>query len=105
MTSLIAIGPDELVRASQDSGSWQRAGVWLASTLNRLDAACRRGDIARAERAGLLDDHVNACRGELRDIDVIVFPDGTRVCWHPAATIRGTRWIVERRGERCAFGG
>lgn len=105
MTSLMDTGPEQLVRVSEQSGSWQGVGVWLASALNGLDAACRRGVIARAERADLLDDHVSASCGERKDIDVIVFPDGTRVCWHAAATVRKTRWIVERRGQRCAFGG
>lgn len=97
--------PGQLVRASEESGSWQGVGVWLAASLNHLDRLCRGGAIGRSERATLLDDRVHACRGERTETDVVVLPDGTRVCWHLARTIRKTRWIVENRGDRCAFGG
>ena len=104
MTWFVPIGADDLVVASERSGSWNGVGAWLASALNGLDAAVRRGDVDRAERRHLLQEHVLVARGEHHDIDVIVLPDGTRVCWHPDRRPKQTRWIVERRGERCLFG-
>lgn len=104
MTSLVPVGPEGLVNASRKSGSWQGVAEWLALALNGLDSAVRSGAIDRGSRAGLLDDHVAVAHGERRDIDVIVLPDGTRVCWHAAHTIRLTRWIVEHRDQTCGYG-
>lgn len=105
MPSPMSGGPGQMIRASEESGSWDGVGEWLAAALNRLDAAVRRGVVDRSQRGELLDDHVSASHGERRETDVVLLPDGTRVCWHAAATVRQTRWIVERRGERCTFGG
>jgi hypothetical protein len=41
--------------------------------------------------------------GDQTDVDLILLPDGTRVCWHLARTRRSTGWVVEHRGERCTF--
>jgi len=95
--------PRELVRESRRTGSWDRVATWLAASLNDLDASVRNGATARAERAGLMWDRITQVGGDQRDVDLVVLPDGTRVCWHLARSRRSTGWVVERRGERCLY--
>jgi len=92
-----------LVRESRRTGSWQEVAAWLAASLNDLDASVRAGATARSDRPGLMWDRIEIAQGDHREVDLILLPDGTRVCWHVARTRRATGWVVERRGERCLY--
>ena len=78
-----------LVRESRRTGSWQEVAVWLAASLNDLDASVRAGATARSDRPGLMWDRIEIAQGDHREVDLILLPDGTRVCWHMARTRRG----------------
>jgi hypothetical protein len=95
--------PRDLVRESRRTGSWDHVAMWLAASLNEIDASVRDGATARAERADLMWDRITRVGGDQREIDLVVLPDGTRVCWHLDRSRRSTGWVVERRGERCVF--
>lgn len=103
MTETRSRDPRDLVRECRRTGSWDHVATWLAAALNEIDASVRHGATARAERAGLMWDRITQVGGDHRDVDLVLLPDGTRVCWHLARTRRSTGWVVERRGERCVF--
>ncbi len=95
--------PATLVRQSRRTGSWHDVGAWLATSLNDLDSSIRAGATARSARQALMWDRIAVAAGDHRDVDLILLPDGTRVCWHLSKSRRATGWVVERRGERCVF--
>lgn len=84
-------------------GEWQPAARWLAASLNAIDAQIthRLDDAGRADLQSRIDHQVELVDGDRRETDVIVFRDGTRVCWHLGSSRRSTRWVVESRGEMC----